>query len=300
MREISVLAIARPGDVHGDRVVAALLARGVTAARISLDTLRESAIDWRLGDGLNINPDGVITANSTVWWRRPGRVSTRDLWAEEGELIAAEGYDLLLGSLLATRPRWVDHPQIASLAENKLHQLATAAELGIAVPPTVVTNRPASAECLAANGPIVAKAVSAGWGLAPQTKEVPRHLFDKVSVAPVLLQSLMRSVADLRVVTIGGQVFIWRRPRGGSDPVDWRAADPTGDGFERVASNHAVTRQAIMLTERLGLSQSSQDWIEGPDGLVFLEANPGGQWLFLIGAEQTVLPALVDHLATQP
>ncbi len=276
MREISVLAIARPGDVHGDLVVAELLARGVAAARLSLDTLRESAIDWRMGNGLTIDRGEVITANSTIWWRRPGRVATGDLSVEEGELIAAEGYDLLLGSLLATRPRWVDHPHVASLAENKLHQLATAADLGIAVPPTIVTNRPASAEWLAAKGPIVTKAVSAGWGIAPQTREVPQQLFDKVSVAPVLLQSRMRNVADLRVVTVGAQVFIWRRPRGSFEPVDWRAVDPSGDGFERVASNHAVTDQAIMLVEGLGVSQSSQDWIEGPDGLIFPGGQPGG------------------------
>jgi hypothetical protein len=50
------------------------------------------------------------------------------------------------------------------------------------------------------------------------------------------------------------------------------------------------------LLMHLGLTHSSQDWLLTREGPVFLETNPGGQWLFLEGSEQSVIPALVAHL----
>lgn len=300
MREISVLAVSRPGDVHGDRVIQELRARRIASARISLDTLRQIPVEWELGGNLIIY-DGesqfVVTDQSTIWWRRPGWASTDDLVAEEAELVASEVHDLLIGVLLAIRPRWVDPLQATVLAENKLHQLISALGIGIRVPSTMVTNRPTSALRFASSESLVTKPTSYGWGLAPATMEVPKALIGAVSTAPVLVQARLPSIADLRVVTIAGQAFVWRRRRKADDPIDWRAVDPRGDGFDSLGSEHSVSSQAVRLADRLGISQSSQDWVETQDDIFFLEANPAGQWLFLRGAEKTVLPALIDHLA---
>src|SRR5438094_288356 len=270
---MSVLVVSRPDDVHGDRMIAELKSRDIDTLRISLDLLRDSSIKWRLGGELELrvgDGSGVVTHGSTVWWRRPGWVPTRDLSAEEAELVAAEGYDLLLGLLLAIRPRWVDPPAVSMLAENKLHQLACAHELGISVPATVVTNEPASIEHLASKGAVIAKAVSSGWGLAPRAAEVRPEILGSVATAPVLVQSQIASSADLRVVTVRDEAFVWRRPRKGSDPLDWRACDPAGTGFIRLRSDHAVGSEALRISSRLGITQSSQDWLETPDGPVFL------------------------------
>jgi hypothetical protein len=47
------------------------------------------------------------------------------------------------------------------------------------------------------------------------------------------------------------------------------------------------------------LTVSVQDWLETDRGLVFLEVNPQGTWLFLDGAEAAVAPALARHLLTE-
>src|SRR6266851_4630932 len=102
-------------------MVAELESRDIPTIRISLDVIRKSSIDWQLGEELSIrvsSSSGVVTANSTVWWRRPGWVQTSDLRPEEAELAASEGHDLLLGLLLAVRPRWIDPPHVSALAEN--------------------------------------------------------------------------------------------------------------------------------------------------------------------------------------
>ena len=87
----------------------------------------------------------------------------------------------------------------------------------------------------------------------------------------------------------------WTRPRRREDPVDWRAADPSGHSFAR-SHVDAVTSAAVDINKSLGLSFSVQDWLLSEEGPVFLEVNPSGQWLFLTGAETDVADALAEEL----
>lgn len=77
--------------------------------------------------------------------------------------------------------------------------------------------------------------------------------------------------------------------------VDWRAIDPSGKSFVVVSADR-IDRAARAITRSLGLSTSVQDYLDTPDGPVFLEANPQGSWLFLSDAEDLIVPALAQHL----
>jgi glutathione synthase/RimK-type ligase-like ATP-grasp enzyme len=136
----------------------------------------------------------------------------------------------LIGALYAIGVRWVDDPCNVVRAEYKLHQLAVARRLGIAVPTHVVTNAPGVAQQLAAEGPVIAKALSPGFGIAPFVNTVTSEDLEHVTVFPMFVQELIAdATADLRVVVVGSDVWVWRRPRG--DEVDWREVDPSGAGF---------------------------------------------------------------------
>jgi glutathione synthase/RimK-type ligase-like ATP-grasp enzyme len=219
-----------------------------------------------------------------------------DLDEDEAELIEAEVGDLLEGALVASAARWVDHPRNVDLAENKLFQLAIAHAQGVSIPRSVVTNRPSRAMALSQEAPIVAKAVSSGEGLAPFVRGVPSEALPRVKHAPVLLQRQIMAISDLRVVTIGDRGFVWSRPRV-EGAVDWREVDPPGDGFAPV-EDESLVRLAATICRCLGITHSSQDWLATKFGPVFLEANPGGQWLFLSGARDSVVPAMGDHLCS--
>lgn len=237
-----------------------------------------------------------VGSSTTVWWRRLGSVTTRDLAdPDEAQLTREEQPALFLGALIAQHPRWVDHPGAVDLAEVKLHQLEVARGLGIGVPETVVTNDPSAAEVFSAEGLVVAKAASAGDAPVFVT-DVPEDLLQLVQAAPVLLQRAVRGGADLRVVTVGREAFIWRRVRDPEGPPDWRQLDPDGVTFRRQVGGHAVGEAALKVADSLRLSHSVQDWLETPSGLLFLEVNPAGNWLFLEGAESSVLPSLAAHL----
>lgn len=298
MKHVSVLIVARPGDEHGDQIEEAIRSRDETVERLSLNTFREIGVEWEPGAPLRVESSTrsfLVGAASTIWWRRPGWTEVGDLEPDEAELTDGEIRVMLDGILMACGARWIDHPLSVQRAENKLFQLAVAHNCSVPIPKSKVTNSVAGARELAAQKPIVAKTVSVGEGLAPFVDEVPLALLEKVSQAPVLLQERIETNADLRIVTVGNEAFTWSRKRRADDPVDWRQRDPAGEEFEHLG-HHSAERVALKMAHTLGLTHSSQDWLETPSGAVFLEANPGGQWLFLPGASEIVVPVLVDHL----
>jgi len=180
-------------------------------------------------------------------------------------------------------------------AEDKIYQLNLAKSLGLAIPETVVTNVAATAATFLKAGRTVAKAISSGPGLAPFVDEVTTDLVELVATLPVLLQRAIPADADLRVVTIGDSVLVWRRERTLDDPWDWRAIDPSGKDF-RFTNEAGIDRPALRLARELGLTFSVQDWLQVQQSPVFLEVNPQGQWLFLEGAAEVIAPLMAKHL----
>jgi hypothetical protein len=299
---LDVLVVAKPDDVHGNIVDTALVEAGASVARLSLNTWRDVRMFFQLGGPLRLDLESGpanVTRHTTVWWRRPGSPAVGDLEPEEAALVAAESMSLLLGTLLAVNPRWVDPPTVVDLAEVKVHQLAVAECLGISVPSTIVTNDVEQARRFASKGPIITKAVSSGPGLAPYTGLAPMETLSLVEASPTLLQSAIAARADLRVVTVGESAFSWSRVRTANDrSIDWRENDPEGVHFAPMGHT-PVEEQAVHLTRALGLSFSVQDWLALDERLLLLEVNAQGNWLFLADAEALVVPALVAHLLPQ-
>jgi hypothetical protein len=293
----AVLIVAGPGDRHADTVAGELARRGVSVARTSLDRLRTTALAWQPGAPLLLaGPTATVTvdAGTTAWWRRPGRMATGDLDPDQAALAQAEGAAILQGSLRATVGRWVDPPSLVDAAEDKLYQLHLAHALGVTIPDTLVTSDPAAARAFAARS-VLAKPVSAGSGIAPFAGRVSVDQLELVVACPVLLQRQVPASADLRVVPVGTAAFAWSRPRSSTEPLDWRLADPPGRGF-RLCPAEELAAPALRIADALGLTFTVQDWLASPDGPVFLEVNPQGQWLFLDGADRRVAPALAAHL----
>jgi hypothetical protein len=298
-RPVDVVVVARPNDQHGDAVQAELVRRRIPTWRVSLNHFLGMAISWspgklcQFGSG---NDQVLIGKHTTAWWRRPGWMEPQDLSPAEAELAHNEASNILRGVLTCAVGRWVDPPATVEAAEDKLAQLQLAQRLDVATPPTLVTNDAEAAKAFASEGPIVAKAISSGAGIQPFTGEARLDLLELVARCPVLLQRRVDACADLRVVTVDSEVFAWSRSRDPEGPLDWRAIDPAGIGF-RAIPTVPVADSALHLSGALGLSHSTQDWLLTGDGPVFLEVNPQGQWLFLDGAERSVVPALASLLA---
>ena len=301
MTTLDVLVLDNPDSLHAQLLLTALASHGLTGHRANCADLRQASITIH-ADRLRLSlPDRLweVSPTTAVWYRRLGSPVVEDLDLDEGEFVRDEMPHILLGGLSACGVRWVDEPFDVERAERKLYQMAVAARLNLTIPDSVVTNDLAVASGMLEKMRLVGKPLSPGCGIAPFVDEVGEEDLSDFGELPVLLQELVDTAgADLRVVVIGFRAWTWRRSRT-PDAVDWRAKDPDGAGFTYV-SPHAVESDAVDLTKALSLTMSVQDWLETPDGVVFLEANPQGAWAFLERSEQFIPDALAVHLGEQP
>jgi hypothetical protein len=288
--------VADTTDDHSVAVARGLAEAGPQYIHLNLSNLRSTLQVGRAGN-LKVEVDGTrfsIDEKTTVWWRRAGSVEVAGLSLDEAQLVRDEGPHLLRGGLAAAGVRWVDDPFVTARAELKQYQLAVAASLGVPVPRSIVTNDMQIATRFAQGGPVIAKPLSPGVGIAPYVDLLSADDLELVPANPTLLQELVPATADLRTVTIAGHgTWIWRRPRQGA--IDWRSPDPAGTQFQQI-DDAWLEATAGRITESLDLTMSIQDWLETGTGSVFLEANPQGAFMFLAGADRHVVPALVEHL----
>jgi hypothetical protein len=297
-----VVVVAPAGDQHADVVQQRLSDTGVPAVRLDLGTALNRDVDVRPGATVRVG-EAVITPSWTVWWRRATHPrASPGVPGGEGALAADEAVAIVVGGLSSLGVRWVDEPFAVLRAEQKLHQLAIAARLGVPTPPTLATSDSTAAEVFARSGPTIAKTISSGAQPGPHADHIQPADTALVASAPTVLQRRIDATHDVRAVVIGGSAYVWRRQRADGDPVDWRAADPVGRGFAYVPQpDKRLTRHAVTLNQSLDLTVSVQDWLLR-DGAspVLLEVNPAGAWLFLDKAESIVADALAAHLSPPP
>ncbi|MBC3843483.1 hypothetical protein GXW82_34595 [Streptacidiphilus sp. 4-A2] len=146
-----ILVIAAQDDWPTDRVVTELTGRGAEVFR--LDT---AGFPQQLAMAGRIDQDhGWAGTLATAWrsvdlsrvgavyYRAPGAFCLPEGMSGPEQLFAAAQARAGLGGVLsALECRWMNHPTAAARAEYKPVQLAAARACGLAIPPTLITNRP--------------------------------------------------------------------------------------------------------------------------------------------------------------
>ncbi|MEV4011650.1 MvdC/MvdD family ATP grasp protein [Nonomuraea angiospora] len=262
-------------------------------------TLTTSCLDGRWRQVLTYRGERYdLSKVSAVWDRRPDRPSALEVpepsqraFAEHTAKIAVTGaYDLMVGA------RWMPAPpQHAAAVDNKLLHLYRAAELGLTVADTVVTNDPEVLVPLwnRAGGRMITKSL----GFHPFTLDgEARHLFTatvprrrltgrhRLRHGPAILQPNLPKAYELRVTVVGEQVFAARIDSQTSrlTAVDWRHYDDTKVGYAAYDLPPDIADRCVRLVAGLGLTFGALDFIVTPDGrYVFLELNVNGQWAFV-------------------
>ena len=261
----------------------------------------EMAVD-RAGPVVRLSVGGreVTSREVRVVWlwrwhaRRPARVKAlpgaETVASEIDSHLAAETNAVSRAFFSFFRhARWLTSPDETAL--SKLHALHAAAEAGLDVPATLVTNRRAEIERFRdLHGRVITKSVGEAatftvggrfFGLytAEATAQGTADLPD--TVFPSLVQELVEKEFEVRAFWLDGQVHamavfsqadegsaIDMRRRGQRRPprmVPYRLPDDVAAAVGR-------------LMDALRLSSGSLDLIRTPDGRhVFLEVNPAGQ-----------------------
>ncbi|MEC3979649.1 ATP-grasp ribosomal peptide maturase [Amycolatopsis sp. H20-H5] len=308
----TVLVLTDPYDTTADYVVEELNQRGHPVFRCNPGNFpARLSLAARLGGGWTGSlrlPERSVALDDIgcAYYRRPSAFELPDHLNDEERRWARREASRGLGGVLATLPRWLNHPADMAHAEYKPVQLALAEAVGLSVPPTLITNDPDEARSFVVEvGSAVYKPLAGGTiaeegvhKLTYANRIAAADIDDSVRGTAHLFQAWAPKAYEVRLTVVDHQCFAVRID-GDSEAahLDWRTDYPN--------LRYAVTdvpepvRLAVFrLLDRLRLRFGALDFVVGPDGSwMFLEINPNGQWAWLQDA--TGLPiaaAIADAL----
>jgi hypothetical protein len=318
-----ILILTRPFDPHADHMVQMLGARGAEFVRFNpADFPSRSSLsvgyapDGQMQSFLRLESTVIdLTQLHAVWSRRPQPpvphdqiqdAATREFIAEDCKTFVQDLWNALPCRWLPGRPAAIQRAQL------KASQLRLAAELGLELPPTLVTNsREEFLEFYGQhNGNIVSKLTGpafdrtvGGDTFCRYTEVVSRRdvgYAASLQYHPVILQAYVPKRLELRITVVGQQVFAAEIHSQHTHHTrhDWRRYDLSNTPHFPHALPPEVEDHCVRLVQRLELCYGAIDMILTPDGrYVFVEINPSGQYFWI--EQETGLPisaAICDFL----
>lgn len=202
------------GELRRRPVRVARLDIGDFPARLRLTACLASGWQGRLeADGMSVELADV----GSVYYRRPSQFSFPAGLSDGDEVFARSEARLGFGGVLAALDAlWINDPMRAAVAEYKPLQLRTAAQCGLTVPPTLVSNNAVTVDEFAAeHGPVVCKTLSS---VVLSEGGQPRVVFttrvDPVSIDPAelaatahLFQQQVPKAFEARVTMVAGEPY---------------------------------------------------------------------------------------------
>ncbi len=312
----TVLVIAQPQDGTAGRVIDALLARDVVV--VSIDTADFPSALSLVATPERIDSPGYLflrgrridlASVQSVYRRSPARfIFPNEMSAPERRFATLES-TYGLGGVLSSQPwRWIDHPAVVADASYKPRQLRVAAQCGLNVPRSLVTNMGSRAREFAAEvgGRLIYKSMSTG--VISEQDEVriiytarltTNELDDNaIGLCCHLFQEWVPKAFDVRLTVVRDRCFaVSVHTDSPEAKVDWRSRYDDLR-YEVCITPDEVRHSVLAYLHEFGLAFGAFDFSVTPDGRWwFLECNPNGQWGWL--AEETGLPiaeAIADEL----
>ncbi|MEO1347946.1 MAG: MvdC family ATP-grasp ribosomal peptide maturase [Cyanobacteria bacterium J06635_15] len=297
-----VLLLTHSGDFFTvDRVAAALSHRGAKPFRLDTDLfpseiqLSAAFTQEGLSHQIRYGHQSIAVKDiHSVWMRKiwqPKLSPDLDKRFQPG--CIRESHAALKGFLDALAPvKWLDPLEHISAAGNKLRQLRVARQVGLPIPPTLVTNDPQEAQDFfqALKGNVVAKMLTPlSYGMGGSAFFVYTSPVTQADLAnaeglrhsPMVFQAAIPKQQELRIIYVGGQCFVGALEAAhyADETLDWRRtkSQPTVWLKDRLPAE--VTQQVKSLMAEFGLSFGAIDMIRTPTGEhIFLEVNPCGEW----------------------
>lgn len=304
--------LTHPFDPTADYVVTELNRRGAQVFRCDPGEFPKrlvlaASLDAGWVGSLRLPEREVLLQDvGCAYYRRPTAFELADGMGEEVRQFATTEARMGLGGVLATLPRWFNHPADIASVEYKPVQLAQARACGLAVPATIITNDPKEAAAFAErNGRVVYKPLTQGAiteaGQARVVFTTPIATADldgSVALTAHLLQAWVDKQYEVRLTVVDDQHFAARIDAGSPEAaIDWRS-DYENLIYSEVELPSEVTAGVGALMRRLRLRFAAIDLIVDRHGVHhFVDLNPNGQWAWIEDATgMPIASAIADAL----
>lgn len=309
-----ILILTQPFDPHADHVIKMLKARGAEFVRFNPADFPAGASiscayapNGEMRSCLKIADTTIdLTQLEAVWSRRPRPPVPHEQIQDAAtrKFIEMDSHLFVQDLWNALPCRWLPgHPAAIQRAQLKASQLRLAAELGLELPPTLVTN--SREEFLdfydQHNGNVISKLVGPGFdqtvgaaGFWRYTEVVSKRdvgYAASLQYCPMIFQAYVPKRVELRITVVGQKVFAAEIHSQQTKHTrhDWRRYDLSNTPHFPHALPPEMEERCIRLVERQELCYGAIDMILTPDGrYVFIEINPSGQYLWI--EHETGLP----------
>lgn len=312
---MTVLIFARECDPTTDAVVEALKQRQVPVFRTDLrDFPRWLGLDAQLRDGRwsgrlwTLYREVELDDVRSIWNRNPSNyVFLPTMTTAEQEFAYTEARLGLGGVLASLDVLWANHPNRCADAVFKPYQWRVAAECGLLVADTVITNDPASAlRFVNRQDATITKALGPSGITEDGQQKVAytRRLTDddmteigRVSVTATTLQEFVPKAYEVRLTVIGDRWFpIAIHAATDGAQTDWRS-DPSALTYRLVPVPDTVVDGVSRYMKRMNLAYAGLDFVVTPEERwVMLEANSGPQFGWLEAATGVPMVAAMAEL----
>ncbi len=241
----------------------------------------------------------------SFWWRRPQPMAIDPRIEDQNARSFAfqECVSALYGILECCETLWVNDMHCDTAAEYKALQLKVAKEEGFHIPETLITNSPE--ELLKFweqhNREVIYKAFNQRalvWRPTRVLREEDLAMLHTLRHAPVIFQSLVPGIRDVRVTVIGERIFATEFDIEQLGDVDYRMRM-----MEIPCRTHdlppELETKILSFMSTLGLEFGGIDFRVTPDGeYIFFEINPDGEFMYLEDRTgQPLAEAMATHLS---
>jgi glutathione synthase/RimK-type ligase-like ATP-grasp enzyme len=311
---MTVLILSTVFDEHARAVMEALAVEGARAELVDLSEFpARLALSMEFEGGrrrfeLRRRGGGALDFDAVraVWWRRPQPFRPpAGIDQPHWHFALSEATTAFHGLYQALDAYWVNDPVRDAAAAHKPYQLALAQKIGLAIPPTLMTNDVEKARAFFRQhqGEVIYKqfiALPASWRETRRLRPEDEAQAESIALAPVIFQKHVPAVADLRVTVVGGEFY--------AAATDVREAtyahDVRMNPDAKYAAHELLPETATKLRElmdRLGLVYGAIDLRLTPEGrYVFLEINPAGEFMYIEKAtSQPIAAALAQTLLSK-
>lgn len=184
---------------------------------------------------------------------------------------------------------WINKVRSNYELSLKPYQLKLAIEVGLKVPNTIISNHYYYIQKLGKQSELVYKTLSsfcsskdAIFTNSVQLEQLQKNKIS-IAMAPGIYQQHIKKDHELRVTVVGNTIFtvLIDSQKLPETSLDWRHM-PHENIYEIGKLSNQTREKLLEFHRRANLVYAAYDFIVDRDGNeIFLECNPGGQWLWL-------------------
>lgn len=300
--KIEILLITNKSDITTDFIVKCLIGRGAPFYRLNTEDI---GVSLQLFFDFNKKKYSIIDKSrcieidllqiKSVYFRRPEiRKIDSSLSLGEANFIISEILFSLEGLYqILNKAYWLNNVFRIREAENKIHQLILAKEIGLNTPNAVITNNQTYAHNFYKENDELCIIKPIKSGLVEGKEEEGVIFTNKVKLnkanlarvesCPVYLQKLIIKKGDIRITVIGDEIFaaFIHSQETIESKIDWRKSSKSLI-HSPIDVPKEIIAKCLTLVKQLKLNFAAIDFIlDTENNYIFLEINPNGQWAWI-------------------